>query len=119
MLDLATVADDVRSVPDQAWPDSFPSLSDGPAPPGCSSTGWSGPSPAARSAIMITRSRRLGLKLVYQATHNLPGDTQDDDLPLEVPSFEQIFDRYEPSHLSIIACQLAFAPEPFRLSFQS
>jgi hypothetical protein len=29
-----------------------------------------------------------------------------------VPSFEQIFDRYEPLHLFIIACHLAFAPEP-------
>jgi hypothetical protein len=34
----------------------------------------------------------------------MPGDTQDDDLPVEVPSFEQIFDRYETLHLFIIAC---------------
>jgi len=37
------------------------------------------------------------LKLVYQAT-------QDDDLLLEVPSFEQIFDRDELFLLFIIVC---------------
>ena len=40
---------------------------------------------------------QLSLKLVYQAT-------QDDDLLLEVPSFEQIFDRDELFLLFIIVC---------------
>jgi hypothetical protein len=33
----------------------------------------------------------------------VPGDTQDDDLPVEVPSFEQIVDRDEQLQLFIIA----------------
>jgi hypothetical protein len=47
-----------------------------------------------------------------QLEARVPGDTQDDDLPVEVPSFEEIFDRYEPLHLSIIVRHPAFAPEP-------
>ena len=39
-----------------------------------------------------------------QLEARVPGDTQDDDLPVEVPSFEQILDRYEPLHFFIIAC---------------
>jgi hypothetical protein len=39
-----------------------------------------------------------------QLEARVPGDTQDDDLLVEVPSFEQIFDRYEPLHFFIIAC---------------
>jgi len=39
-----------------------------------------------------------------QLEARVPGDTQNDDLPVEVPSFEQIFDRDEPLHLFIIAC---------------
>ena len=46
---------------------------------------------------MITRSRKLSLKLV------LPAHAQNDDLPVEVPSFEHIFDRDELLHLFIIA----------------
>jgi hypothetical protein len=49
---------------------------------------------------MITRSRELSLKLVYQLTH------KNDDLSVEVPSFEQSFDRGEPLHLFIIARHL-------------
>ena len=33
----------------------------------------------------------------------VPAHAQNDDLSVEVPSFEQIFDRYEPLHLFIIA----------------
>ena len=33
----------------------------------------------------------------------VPGDTQDDDRLVEVPSFEHIVDRDEPLHLFIIA----------------
>jgi hypothetical protein len=46
-----------------------------------------------RSAIMITRSRKLNLKLVYQLTHKTM-------ICREVPSFEQIFDRDNLSSLS-------------------
>jgi len=34
----------------------------------------------------------------------VPGDTQDDDRLVEVPSFEHIVDRDEPLHLFVIAC---------------
>ena len=43
----------------------------------------------------------------------VPAHAQNDDLSVEVPSFEQIFDRDEPLHLFIIARPLAFAPEPY------
>ena len=50
-----------------------------------------------RSAIMITRSRKLSLKLVYQL------HAQNGNLSVEVTSFEQILDRDERVHLFIIA----------------
>src|SRR5580692_8639687 len=53
-----------------------------------------------RSAIMITRSRRLRL-----IKTRVPPDAQDDDLPVEVPSFEYTLDRAEPVHYSSsLAC---------------
>jgi hypothetical protein len=42
----------------------------------------------------------------------VPAHAQNDDLSVEVPTFEQIFDRDESSHLFIIVRMLAFAPEP-------
>jgi len=33
----------------------------------------------------------------------IPADAQNHDLPIEVPTFEQFFDRYESWHPSIIA----------------
>jgi hypothetical protein len=50
-----------------------------------------------RSAIMMTKSLKLNLKLVYQLT------SQDDDLSIEVPSLEQRFDSSKPLHSVIIA----------------
>lgn len=47
---------------------------------------------------MITRSRTLSLEA------RVPAHAQNDDLSVEVPSFEQIFDRDEPLHLFIITC---------------
>lgn len=49
----------------------------------------------SQSAIMITRFRKLNLKLVYQFTNN--------NLRVEMSAFGQIFDRDEPLHLLIIA----------------
>src|SRR5215469_15215646 len=46
----------------------------------------------------------------------VPAHAQDDDLSVEVPSLEQIFDRGKPLHLFIIARHLAFAPEPVGLA---
>jgi hypothetical protein len=37
-----------------------------------------------------------------QLEARVPGDTQDDDLPRRSAVLEEIFDRYEPLHLSII-----------------
>jgi len=45
-----------------------------------------------RSAIMITRSLKLNLKLVNQA------DTENDDLSVEMPPGEQCLDRNELPH---------------------
>ena len=42
----------------------------------------------------------------------IPADTEDDDLPIEMPSLEQCFDRYEPLHSVIIPDHGLFAPEP-------
>src|SRR6266853_67191 len=42
----------------------------------------------------------------------VPAHAQNDDLSVEVPSFEQSFDRDEPFHFFIIAPTYAFAPEP-------
>src|SRR5215471_11834972 len=50
-----------------------------------------------RSAIMMTKSLKLNLKLL------LPADTQDDDLSIEMPSLEQCFDWNKPLHSVIIA----------------
>jgi hypothetical protein len=55
---------------------------------------------------MITRSRRLSLKLVYQVTH------KNDDLPVEAPPFEHRLDRLEPFLSSSSPGKGAFAPEP-------
>jgi hypothetical protein len=46
---------------------------------------------------MITRSQA-------QFEARVPTHAQNDDLSVEVPSFEQIFDRDEPLHLFIIVC---------------
>src|SRR5215471_21305284 len=50
-----------------------------------------------RSAIMMTKSLKLNLKLL------LPADTQDDDLSVEMPSLEQCYDWNKPLHSVIIA----------------
>src|SRR6202521_403405 len=42
----------------------------------------------------------------------VPAHAQNDDLSVEVPSFEQIFDRVERLHSSSSPGEGAFAPEP-------
>src|ERR1700674_3429035 len=51
----------------------------------------------------------------------VPAHAQDDDLSVEVPSFEQIFDRVERLHSSSSPGEGAFAPEPKKptVNFQS
>jgi hypothetical protein len=47
----------------------------------------------------------------------VPTDTEDDDLPIEMTSLEQCFDRNEPLHSAIIPDRGLFAPEPNTGSF--
>src|SRR6202049_3455436 len=47
-----------------------------------------------------------------QLEARVPAHAQNDDLSLEVPSFEQIFDRVERLHSSSSPGEGAFAPEP-------
>ena len=56
---------------------------------------------------MITKSLKLNLKVV------LPGDTQDDNLSVEMPTLKQYCDRNERLHSAIIPDRVVFAPEPF------
>jgi hypothetical protein len=46
----------------------------------------------------------------------VPAHAQNDDLSVEVPSFEQIFDRVERLHSSSSPGEGAFAPEPTDLA---
>jgi hypothetical protein len=62
----------------------------------------------SRSAIMITKSLRLNLKLVYQLTHRMIR-------PVEMSSLEQCFDRNERLHSVIIPDHGLFAPEPLKV----
>jgi hypothetical protein len=48
-----------------------------------------------RSAIMITRSLKLNVKLV-------PADTKDADPSIEMPSVEQCFEQTRPTHHDMI-----------------
>ena len=50
-----------------------------------------------------------------QLEARVPAHAQNDDLSIEVPSFEQIFDRVERLHSSSSPGEGAFAPEPFVL----
>src|ERR1700674_11873 len=47
-----------------------------------------------------------------QLEARVPAHAQNDDLSIEVPSFEQIFDRVERLHSSSSPGEGAFAPEP-------
>jgi hypothetical protein len=50
----------------------------------------------------------------------VPADTEDDDLPVEMSSLEQCFNRSEPLHSAIIPDHGLFAPEPrMRLRYKS
>jgi hypothetical protein len=54
-----------------------------------------------------------------QLEARLPTHAQNDDLSIEVPSFEQSFDRVERLHSSSSPGEGAFAPEPNLLCLQT
>jgi hypothetical protein len=61
-----------------------------------------------RSAIRISKS-------LTEFETRVPADTEDDNLPIEMPSLEQYVDRNEPLHSAIIPRLRLFAPDPDEL----